>query len=255
MGYVTNFGLAHLEGFGGPEGVVRGKSELFRYLNASKGTALVYYGDARQLTESFDPRIVFGSGDTYTADEQGRMSITWRHTTAKSHLIGDFQDRALSAAVAIGSQFGLSDSAIARGIEAYVPQNNRGEWRTVGAYRVFMDAYNANPSSMEASIRNAAQRLNPDTTAYVAGDLFELGDYAAEAHQRMVNVMIELGIVHAVLVGPLFAATKHPFLSLNTTEELCALWTSNPPTAAQIWVKGSRGMALEKAVAVLDQSA
>lgn len=255
MGYVTNFGLAHLEGFGGPEGVVRGKSELYRYLNASQGTALVYYGDARQLTESFDPRIVFGSGDTYTADEQGRMSITWRHTTAKSHLIGDFQDRALSAAVAIGSHFGLSDSAIARGIEAYVPQNNRGEWRTVGAYRVFMDAYNANPSSMEASIRNAAQRLNPDTTAYVAGDLFELGDYAAEAHQRMVNVMIELGIVHAVLVGPLFAATKHPFLSLNTTEELCALWTSNPPTAAQIWVKGSRGMALETAVAVLDQSA
>jgi UDP-N-acetylmuramoyl-tripeptide--D-alanyl-D-alanine ligase len=255
MGYVTNFGLAHLEGFGGPEGVVRGKSELYRYLNASQGTALVYYGDARQLTESFDPRIVFGSGDTYTAVEQGRMSITWRHTTAKSHLIGDFQDRALSAAVAIGSHFGLSDSAIARGIEAYVPQNNRGEWRTVGAYRVFMDAYNANPSSMEASIRNAAQRLNPDTTAYVAGDLFELGDYAAEAHQRMVNVMIELGIVHAVLVGPLFAATKHPFLSLNTTEELCALWTSNPPTAAQIWVKGSRGMALETAVAVLDQSA
>jgi UDP-N-acetylmuramoyl-tripeptide--D-alanyl-D-alanine ligase len=255
MGYVTNFGLAHLEGFGGPEGVVRGKSELYRYLNASQGTALVYYGDARQLTESFDPRIVFGSGDTYTADEQGRMSITWRHTTAKSHLIGDFQDRALSAAVAIGSQFGLSDSAIARGIEAYVPQNNRGEWRTVGAYRVFMDAYNANPSSMEASIRNAAQRLNPNTTAYVAGDLFELGDYAAEAHQRMVNVMIELGIVHAVLVGPLFAATKHPFLSLNTTEELCALWTSNPPTADQIWVKGSRGMALETAVAVLDQSA
>jgi UDP-N-acetylmuramoyl-tripeptide--D-alanyl-D-alanine ligase len=89
----------------------------------------------------------------------------------------------------------------------------------------------------------------------VAGDLFELGDYAAEAHQRMVNVMIELGIVHAVLVGPLFAATKHPFLSLNTTEELCALWTSNPPTAAQIWVKGSRGMALEMSVAVLDQSA
>ncbi|MEY3927510.1 MAG: hypothetical protein RJA97_517 [Bacteroidota bacterium] len=255
MGYVTNFGLAHLEGFGGPEGVVRGKSELYRYLNASQGTALVYYGDARQLTESCDPRIVFGSGDTYTADEQGRMSITWRRTTAKSHLIGDFQDRALSAAVAIGSHFGLSDSAIARGIEAYVPQNNRGEWRTVGAYRVFMDAYNANPSSMEASIRNAAQRLNPDTTAYVAGDLFELGNYAAEAHQRMVDVMIELGIVHAVLVGPLFAATKHPFLSLNTTEELCALWSSNPPTAAQIWVKGSRGMALETAVAVLDQSA
>jgi UDP-N-acetylmuramyl pentapeptide synthase len=71
----------------------------------------------------------------------------------------------------------------------------------------------------------------------------------------MVDVMIELGVTHAVLVGPLFAATKHPFVSVATTEELCALWTSNPPKAAQIWVKGSRGMALEKAVAVLDQSA
>jgi UDP-N-acetylmuramoyl-tripeptide--D-alanyl-D-alanine ligase len=255
IGYVTNFGLAHLEGFGGPEGVVRGKSELYRHLSTSQGTAMVYFGDDRQLAESREPRILFGSGDTFTADEQGKMAITWRETTAKSHLIGDFQDRALSAAVALATYFSLSDSAIARGIEAYVPQNNRGEWRSVGTYRVFMDAYNANPSSMEASIRNAAQRLNPDTTAYVAGDLFELGDYAAEAHQGMVNVMIELGIVHAVLVGPLFAATKHPFLSLNTTEELCALWTSNPPTAAQIWVKGSRGMALETAVAVLDQSA
>jgi UDP-N-acetylmuramoyl-tripeptide--D-alanyl-D-alanine ligase len=255
IGYVTNFGLAHLEGFGGPEGVIRGKSELYRYLNTSQGTAMVYYGDARQLAESREPRIVFGSGDTFTADEEGRMAITWRETTAKSHLIGDFQDRALSAAVALGTHFGLNDSAIACGIDAYVPQNNRGEWRSVGAYRVFMDAYNANPSSMEASIRNAAQRLNPDSTMYVAGDLFELGDYAAEAHQRMVDLMTELGVTHAVLVGPLFAATKHPFVSVATTEELCALWTSNPPKAAQIWVKGSRGMALEKAVAVLDQSA
>jgi UDP-N-acetylmuramoyl-tripeptide--D-alanyl-D-alanine ligase len=136
-----------------------------------------------------------------------------------------------------------------------VPQNNRGEWRNVGAYRVFMDAYNANPSSMEASVRNAAQRLNPDRTLYVAGDLFELGDYAAEAHQHMVDVMINLGIKHAILVGPLFAATQHAFVSLNSTQELCALWASNPPLADHIWVKGSRGMALEKAVAVLDQSA
>ena len=120
---------------------------------------------------------------------------------------------------------------------------------------MFMDAYNANPSSMEASIRNAAQRLNPDSTIYVAGDLFELGDYAAEAHQHMVDVMIELGVTHAVLVGPLFAATKHPFVSVGTTEELCELWGTNPPKAAQIWVKGSRGMALEKAVTVLNQSA
>jgi UDP-N-acetylmuramoyl-tripeptide--D-alanyl-D-alanine ligase len=216
---------------------------------------MVYFGDARQLAESLEPRIVFGSGDSFAADDQGRMAITWGETTAQSHLIGDFQDRALSAAVALGTHFGLTDSTIARGIEAYVPQNNRGEWRSVGTYRVFMDAYNANPSSMEASIRNAAVRLNPNSTIYVAGDLFELGAYAAEAHQHMVNVMVELGVAHAVLVGPLFAATRHPFVSLQTTDELCALWAQHPPKESQIWVKGSRGMALEKAVAVLDQSA
>jgi UDP-N-acetylmuramoyl-tripeptide--D-alanyl-D-alanine ligase len=255
IGYVTNFGLAHLEGFGGPEGVVRGKSELYRHLNANEYPSLVYYNDVRQLEESGEPRIVFGSDDTYIADEIGRMAITWNATTAQSHLIGDFQDRALSAAVALGSHLGLDDAAIARGIEAYVPQNNRGEWRNVGSYLVFMDAYNANPSSMEASIRNAAPRLDPNSTIYVAGDLFELGDFAAEAHQQMVDVMKDLGITQAVLVGPLFAATKHSYISLRTTQELCELWENNPPDTSHIWVKGSRGMALEKAVAVLDQSA
>jgi len=133
-----------------------------------------------------------------------------------------------------------------------VPQNNRGEWREVGAYRVFMDAYNANPSSMSASLRNAAPRLNADETLYVAGDLFELGDYAAQAHQEMVDLMQELGILHAVLVGPLFAATKHPYTSVLRTEELAEAWSLEPPASRSIWVKGSRGMALERAVKVLE---
>jgi UDP-N-acetylmuramoyl-tripeptide--D-alanyl-D-alanine ligase len=115
-----------------------------------------------------------------------------------------------------------------------------------------MDAYNANPSSMEASLRNAAPRLEPHDTLYVAGDLFELGAYAAEAHQKMVDVMRSLGITRAVLVGPLFAATVHPYTSVLTTEELVQEWRSNPPQCRSIWVKGSRGMALERAVAALE---
>lgn len=252
LGYVTNFGLAHLEGFGGPEGVIKGKSELYRYLAEAGGEALVYYGDERQLAESSGPRTVFGAGCRFQADEQGRMAIEWQGQRAQSHLIGDFQDRALAAAVALGAHFGLSNESIARGIEAYVPHNNRGEWRSVHGYRVFMDAYNANPSSMEASLRNAAPRLEPHDTLYVAGDLFELGAYAAEAHQKMVDVMRSLGIVRAVLVGPLFAATMHPYTSVLTTEELVREWRSNPPQCRSIWVKGSRGMALERAVAALE---
>lgn len=255
LGYVTNFGLAHLEGFGGPDGVVKGKSELYRYIESSNGTSLVYFNDSKQLEHCGGEKILFGAHDQYTTNNDGQMAVQWNSTKAQSHLIGDFQDRALSAAVAIGMHFGLSDMQIAKGIESYLPNNNRGEWRTVGPYRVFMDAYNANPSSMEASLRNAAPRLNADSTLYVAGDLFELGDYAAEAHQNMVDLMQSLGIKNALLVGPLFAATVHPYQSVLTTQELCDHWMALKPHASHIWVKGSRGMSLEKAVAVLDQSA
>ncbi|MFZ9191163.1 MAG: UDP-N-acetylmuramoyl-tripeptide--D-alanyl-D-alanine ligase, partial [Schleiferiaceae bacterium] len=252
LGYITNFGLAHLEGFGGPEGVVKGKSELYRFLESTKGTSLVYYADDRQLAESREPRIVFGENCRFTSNELGQLAVHWSGQHAQSHLIGDFQDRALAAAVALGAHFGLTTAETARGIEAYVPQNNRGEWREVGAYRVFMDAYNANPSSMSASLRNAAPRLNANETLYVAGDLFELGDYAAQAHQEMVDLIQELGILHAVLVGPLFAATKHPYTSVLRTEELAEAWSLEPPACRSIWVKGSRGMALERAVKVLE---
>ena len=252
LGYITNFGLAHLEGFGGPEGVIKGKSELYRYLESTNGTSLVYCGDERQLAESRGTRIEFGAECRFTSNELGQLAVSWSTHSAQSHLIGDFQDRALAAAVALGAHFGLSATEIARGIEAYVPQNNRGEWREMGSYRVFMDAYNANPSSMEASLRNAAPRLNAADTLYVAGDLFELGDYAAEAHQKMVNLMVDLGITQAVLVGPLFAATQHPYTSVLRTEELEAKWAANPPRCRSIWVKGSRGMALERAVKALE---
>ncbi|MBM3433174.1 MAG: UDP-N-acetylmuramoyl-tripeptide--D-alanyl-D-alanine ligase [Bacteroidetes bacterium] len=255
LGYITNFGLAHLEGFGGPEGVIKGKSELYRYLAETGGRALVYYGDARQLAECTSARSVFGEGLKFAANEHGQMRVEWNRQWAQSHLIGDFQDRALAAAVALGAHLGLSDDEVARGIEAYVPNNNRGEWRSINGYQVFMDAYNANPSSMEASLRNAAPRLEPEDTVYVAGDLFELGGYAAEAHQKMVDLMVALGITRAVLVGPLFEATRHPYTSVRSTEELAQEWRRNPPKCGRIWVKGSRGMALERAIAALGPEA
>jgi UDP-N-acetylmuramoyl-tripeptide--D-alanyl-D-alanine ligase len=252
LGYITNFGLAHLEGFGGPEGVVKGKSELYRYLHSSKGSSLVYFDDARQMAESHEPRIIFGASCRFEANEVGELAVEWNQVRAQSHLIGAFHDRALAASIALGQYFGLSDAQIVNGIEAYQAQNNRGEWRQLSRYRVFMDAYNANPSSMEASLRNAAPRLDSKSTLYVAGDLFELGDYAAAAHQRMVDLMLELGISDAILVGPIFGACTHPYVSVASTEELMAVWTKSPPQAKTLWFKGSRGMALERLLSVLE---
>jgi UDP-N-acetylmuramoyl-tripeptide--D-alanyl-D-alanine ligase len=105
---------------------------------------------------------------------------------------------------------------------------------------------------MEASLRNAAPRLDSKSTLYVAGDLFELGDYAAAAHQRMVDLMLELGISDAILVGPIFGACMHPYVSVASTEELMAVWTKSPPQAKTLWFKGSRGMALERLLSVLE---
>ena len=252
LGYITNYGLAHLEGFGGPEGVVKGKSELYRYLLSVGGSSLVYFDDARQMAESHEPRIIFGDSCRFETNEVGELSVEWNQVRAQSHLIGDFHDRALAASIALGQFYGLSDAQIVEGIEAYQAQNNRGEWRQLNRYRVFMDAYNANPSSMEASLRNAAPRLDSQSTIYVAGDLFELGDYAAVAHQRMVDLMLELGISDAILVGPIFGACTHPYRSVASTEELMAIWTKSPPQAKTLWFKGSRGMALERLLSVLE---
>lgn len=254
IGYVTNFGLAHLEGFGGPDGVVRGKSELYRHLRDHAGTTLVYEADIRQMQESFAPRLAFGSEFTFAANEVGALRVSWGSSFAQSHLIGEFHDRALGAAVTLGIHLGVPDASIVRGIERYEPKNNRGEWRSIGRYRVFMDAYNANPSSMEASLRTTASRHDPDSIIYVAGDLFELGAYSHKGHQDMVDVMVELGITQAILVGSEFALTKHSYDSVTRTEDLMARWRSKPPAVGTIWIKGSRGMALERLADVLSQA-
>ena len=253
VGYITNFGRAHLEGFGGPEGVIKGKTELYRYLRAHDGLCLVNPDDPIQTSHAGPGSFPFPPSLQTKSTPDGWMTIGDGVHTVQSHLSGAFQGTNLKAAWAIGLHLGLPPRDICKGIEQYVPRNNRGELKKTERNTLFLDAYNANPSSMEVSLRHAATLFPDMPHIYIAGDLFELGTYSAEEHQRMVEILKELDATEVWLVGNAFKATNHPtsFRSFATTSEAIQFMQTQKLTGAFIWIKGSRGMTLEQLVPLL----
>ena len=253
LGYITNFGRAHLEGFGGIEGVIRGKTEMYRYLLEFGGERLINPEDALQVHHAGPGAIPFLPDLNTWMDSNGFVHIERGETQIQSHLSGEFQGANLQAAWSLGAYFGLSSEAICTGISAYVPKNNRGELRVTPKNLVFLDAYNANPSSMEVSFRYALGIYPDRVHYYMAGDLFEMGEYTAEEHQRMVDLFVELGAEHVWLIGEAFSATQHPghYRSFSRTEEALQALHAEALSSAFVWIKGSRGMALEQLLPAL----
>lgn len=255
-GYITNFGKAHLEGFGGVEGVIKGKSELYANLRQHGGTAIVNFDDAKQVELTADlPQVSYGisQGDYHFSyfTENSFQGIRWNGHSALSNLTGQFQNANIGAACTVGKIAGISDENIARGIHAYVPSNNRAEFRNTASNKVLLDAYNANPSSMEASIANFAT-LPGESKVMILGDMFELGEYAAEEHQKIVDQLKNLGFKNAILVGEHFCATAHqPYTALPKSEDAARFLEQHPIKNALVLLKGSRGMALEKLLPLL----
>jgi UDP-N-acetylmuramoyl-tripeptide--D-alanyl-D-alanine ligase len=253
MGYITNFGRAHLEGFGGIEGVIKGKTELYRYLLDTGGEIMVNPDDPLQVKHAGPNTLPFKAHLRTWMEDDGFVHISDGTHSVKSHLSGSFQGTNLKAAWTLGEHFGLAPEAICRGIASYVPTNNRGELRSTERNLVFLDAYNANPSSMEASFRYATTSHADRPHYYIAGDLFELGDYSEEEHQRMVDLFVAEGAENVWLVGEAFAKTTHPitFRSFKTTDEALAALLEADLSNSYVWVKGSRGMALERLLPAL----
>jgi UDP-N-acetylmuramoyl-tripeptide--D-alanyl-D-alanine ligase len=253
LGYITNFGRAHLEGFGGVEGVIRGKTEMYRYLLEVGGERLINPDDALQVQHAGPHAIPF-LADLHTwIESDGFVHIQRGTAQVKSHLSGAFQGTNLRAAWSLGTHLGVSSEDLCAGIAAYVPSNNRGEIRTTEKNVVFLDAYNANPSSMEVSFRHALSSHPDRVHYYMAGDLFEMGEYTAEEHQRMVNLFVEQGAVHVWLIGEAFQATQHPehYRCFAQTSEALQALQAEDLSGAFVWIKGSRGMALEQLLPAL----
>ena len=260
FGCITNFGKAHLEGFGGEAGVIKGKSELYKHLMAHNKTILFQEENLIQKAalSHYSNTVSFGSrkGDFIT---QARdisadcVSFNFQGMDIKTQLYGHYNTTNCMIAASIGAYFKVPLVQIQSAISSYQPNNNRSEFKKIGIHSIILDAYNANPSSMEAAL-NHFSNLHTELSQkmVILGDMFELGDTAREEHQATVNLLETLNIDQVILVGKLFSKTNHPFKSYPSFEDLEADKENLIPTPSLVLIKGSRGMALERVITLLE---
>jgi UDP-N-acetylmuramoyl-tripeptide--D-alanyl-D-alanine ligase len=259
-GLITNIGKAHLEGFGGPEGVRKGKGELFDYLRANDGTAFVMwdYDTLRQMSKGI--REVFSYGTNH-ADITGisessapflKVGIT--KGTAKgsiqTRLTGDYNLPNVLAAVCIGIYFKVDPSDIKKGIENYSPSNSRSQMIYAGSNSIILDAYNANPSSMKLAIENFA-RFPAGDKVLLLGGMAELGAESLAEHEEIIQLISRHSWKAVVLVGGDFLKINHPFLSFASVGDAGKWISSQKFHHTAFLVKGSRSMEMEKAADVI----
>ena len=255
-GYITNFGKAHLEGFGSIEGVIQGKSELYKSLENTKGTALINSEDklqvrltknqAKQQFGNKEADIVITSNN-YTTKDNNYLSVSFQSTIINSKLKGTYNYSNIKAAIAFGFIFDISLEKIKKGIEGYIPKNNRSQWLKTERNTVILDAYNANPSSMTVALESLLNS-NTKNKILILGDMLELGDYAADEHQKIIEILNKNTPETVILVGKEFKKTKTSnsnFHKFEETKDVIPFLQKKNFQNKTILIKGSRGIALE----------
>lgn len=246
FGYITNFGKAHLEGFGGLEGVIKGKSELYTYLKKNNKVAFVNPDDKIQIQKSKNLKSVFfNTSDLQFIDANPFVKLSYKNTIVQSNLIGKYNYINIAAAITIGEHFNVSITKIKQAIESYIPQNNRSQIIESKKNKIILDAYNANPSSMQAALDNFAS-IPGDGKIIILGDMFELGNNSLSEHQAIVELCETLNFNKCFFVGETFYKTKTNKEQFRTFEELQGYIKKNPLENQKILIKGSRGMRLER---------
>ncbi len=250
FGYITNFGKAHLEGFGGIEGVIKGKSELYKHLKENNKVAFVNTNDKIQLNKTKGIESVhFNNIDLQFLDVNPFVKLTYKNTIIQSNMIGKYNYINIAAAITIGEHFKVSKSKIKEAIESYVPQNNRSQIIETKNNKIILDAYNANPSSMKVALENFSS-IEGESKVVILGDMFELGDESFIEHQAIANLVSTLAFSKMIFVGENFKGIKSNDLQFKTYLELEDYIKKNPLENQSILIKGSRGMRLER---ILDQ--
>jgi UDP-N-acetylmuramoyl-tripeptide--D-alanyl-D-alanine ligase len=257
-GIITNCGKAHLEGFGGVEGIRKGKGELYDYLRAHGGTALRYADYDYLLDMSKGIEKVFDYGQT-SGDVQGqvissepflKVSITKGFsapTTIHTQLVGDYNLPNVLCAVAIGIYCKVPEQKIIAAIENYAPSNSRSQLMQLGSNQIILDAYNANPSSMKLAIENFA-RLSVTGKVLMLGGMMELGEESIAEHEAIAALIDQYTWDHVVLVGGDFSKIKHPYLYFSDSLSAKAWFLAQDFKNAYLLVKGSRSMQMEKII-------
>lgn len=256
LGYVTNFGKAHLEGFGGFEGVIKGKSEMFRYLIDNKKSVLINETDPIQVekTKDYSNLISFGlpTSDYFFTSllENNYVGLQFGEQKMISQLTGNYNFSNLCAAVALGFYFNVDFNSMKNAVESYVPTNMRSQIVTKGDKTVLLDTYNANPSSMVESLRNFSTFSG--TKTIIIGDMLELGTESLMEHTEILKLAEQLNFNEIITVGSQFQQVKNNALNFSTTNDLIIYLKNNKISSKNILFKASRGIALEKVVEYLD---
>ncbi len=254
-GYITNFGKAHLEGFGGVEGVIKGKSEMYDYLKNNNKLIFVNLDDTiqNQKTENlkrFSFTVNASQADVkITGVEANPMvKIAYNNLTINSQLIGIYNANNINAAITIGNYFKVSDELIKEAIENYIPENNRSQLILKNGNEIILDAYNANPSSMAAAITNFIQ-LEKKNKIAILGDMFELGNESLLEHKIIIALLENETSISTYFIGKDFFKNQIHNTHMSFFEDFesfSVFLKTNLPNNNLLLIKGSRGMALEK---------
>ena len=257
-GMITNCGKAHLEGFGGEEGVKKGKGELYDFLRAHQGTVF--------LMQDFDYLVqmargiphVIGYGKEHGAiqgeaiDHQGMLSVQINKgidlPNIQTHLVGNYNLPNVLAAVAIGQYFNVPNAQIKSAIENYIPTNSRSQLLTWNYNEVILDAYNANPSSMKLAVENFA-KIKKENKMVCLGGMRELGDATFMEHQLLIDQLKQTNWEYVLLVGSEFKACVHDYLYFDTAIEAKAWLQAQRLKGHTLLIKGSRGIQMEQLIA------
>ncbi|WP_100612198.1 UDP-N-acetylmuramoyl-tripeptide--D-alanyl-D-alanine ligase [Confluentibacter lentus] len=258
-GYITNFGKAHLEGFGSVEGVIKGKSEMYDYLKANNKTIFVNANDAIQLEKTQKTTTyTFGNKTSKTnvsvdfIEAQPFVKCFYDNQTIESKLIGDYNFNNIAAAITIANYFKVDSISIKQAIENYIPANNRSQIIQKGNNKIILDAYNANPTSMSAALLNLEKQMGHKIS--IIGDMFELGDEAKKEHQHITELAISLNINQLIFIGENFFQTKTASEKITKYKSFSDFKDQFKPLSIKdstILIKGSRGMALERVLDLL----
>ena len=237
-GLITNVGRAHLQGFGSFEGVQRTKAELYDFLRAHGGFC---------FRNTDNPYLAKMAGDLKTVPYQTGIM------PEGTHLVGGYNAENVSAAICVGKYFGVSEEDALAAIRAYVPSNNRSQLVQTEHNTVVVDAYNANPTSMQAAIEAFTndKRQTTNDKCFILGAMRELGDYSHLEHQNIVNMLLERKADHVLLVGEEYKDTTAPYPVFDNIDALYAYLQQEPLKGYRILLKGSRSNQMEKIIPLL----
>lgn len=245
FGYITNFGKAHLEGFGGIEGVIKGKSELYSFLHVHDKMAFINPKDALQVEKTKQLKTISFPSDLIFLDANPFVQIALGDIGILSNLIGDYNYTNIFAAITMGTYFDVENQQIKKAIENYIPSNNRSQIIEKESNQIILDAYNANPSSMKVALENFS-KIKKASKMVILGDMFELGAQSTLEHQAIVNLADSMPFSQTLYVGEHFYKANTQNKQFRNFEALKAYITANPLKQESILIKGSRGMQLER---------